>query len=417
VFAAAHTLVATLDVAVPVAVQAIGGIPGFNYYPVIIEGDEARICLPNHALADRTTYSVTVDAGAFREGAEACAAVGQANSWTFSTRPAGPAADAPLLTVAADGSGDFCTVQGALDWIPTGNRAARTIVLRRGTYAEIVAFAGKHNLTLRGEDRQGSVIAYPNNARFNPSANLYANGAAPVAGDPHRRSVYHRGVFLAKGADRLTLTHLTLRNTTPQGGSQAEALILDGTLHARAEVRDVDLFSYQDTLQINGQAYVAGCRVTGDVDFLWGTGPCFFEACTFVALRTGAYYTQIRNPASNHGYVFHRCRFEGAPGVTDNYLARIEPNRFPHSEVVLLDCILGPSVGAVGWQLQGNAAIKRAPWPDLHFWESGSRDPQGKPIATASRLPLSRQLTRPGDAALIADYAKPAFVLGDGWSP
>jgi pectin methylesterase-like acyl-CoA thioesterase len=383
----------------------------------MIEGTEARICLPNHALALRSAYYVTVDAGAFREGQAPCAALGGATRWTFATRSDGPAPDARLLTVASDGTGDFCTVQGALDFVTAGNVTPRTVLVRRGTYPEIVAFFGKHNLTLRGEDRQGSVIAYPNNARFNPSANPYAQGATPVAGDVRRKSVYHRGVVLAQGAERLTVTNLTIRNLTPQGGSQAEALILDGTVHARARILDVDLFSYQDTLQINGQAYIEGCVVTGDVDFLWGTGPCYFAACTFRALRSGAWYAQVRNPATNHGYVFHGCRFEGAPGVTGNYLARIEPNRFPHSEVVLLDCTLGPSVGAAAWQLQGTPAVQRAPWTELHFWEWRSRDAAGKPIATATRLPLSRQLDRPRDAALIADYADPAFVLGDGWSP
>ncbi len=418
VFAAAtHALVAVVNVAAKTAVQAIGGIPGFNYYPVLIEGTEARICLPNHALASGGTYYVTIDPGTFLVGEEPCAALRGPTRWSFATRTKGPASDARLLTVASDGTGDFCTVQGAIDFIPAGNLTPRTLLLRRGTYAEIVVLAGKHDLTLRGEDRAGSVIAYPNNARFNPSANPYANGAAPVAGDRHRKSVYHRGTVLALGADRLTVTNLTIRNTTPQGGSQAEALILDGTVHARAQLRDIDLFSYQDTLQINGQAYVAGCRVTGDVDFLWGTGPCFFEACTFRTVRSGGYYAQVRNPATNHGCVFHGCRFEGAPGVTGNYLARIEPNRFPHSEVVLLDCTLGPSVAAAAWQLQGTEAVRRASWPDLHFWEWGSREADGKPIATAGRLPVSRRLARPGDAALLADYAKPAFVLGDGWSP
>ncbi len=418
VFAAAtHALAAVVDVAAKTAVQAIGGIPGFNYYPVLIEGTDARICLPNHALAYGSTYYVTIDPGTFLVGEEPCDALRGPTRWSFATRTKGPASDARLLTVASDGTGDFCTVQGALDFIPGGNLTPRTLLLRRGTYAEIVVLAGKHDLTLRGEDRQDSVIAYPNNARFNPSANPYANGAAPVAGDRHRKSVYHRGTVLALGADRLTVTNLTIRNTTPQGGSQAEALILDGTVHARAQLRDVDLFSYQDTLQIDGQTYVANCQVTGDVDFLWGTGPCFFEACTFRALRSGGYYAQIRNPATHHGYVFHRCRFEGAPGVTGNTLARIEPNRFPHSEVVLLDCTLSPSVGAVAWEIQGNEAIKRAPWTELHFWESGSREADGKPVATLGRLPVSRQLNRPRDAALLADYSDPAFILGDGWRP
>src|SRR5208283_1609230 len=103
-------------------------------------------------------------------------------------------------------------------------------------------------ITILGEDRHRSVLVYPNNARFNPGND---NPYAPAGGagaKPH--NLYHRGVFLADQADDLVLSHLTIRNSTPQGGSQAEAIILNGGAKARAILNDVDLYSYQDTLQI-----------------------------------------------------------------------------------------------------------------------------------------------------------------------
>jgi len=410
-------LVAAIDVGAPAATQAIGGISGFNYRPVLLAGGDAQLVLPNQALAYGSAYYVTVDAGAFSVAGEACAAIREPSVWSFKTRASPPAAGAARLTVAADGTGDFCTLQGALDFLPAGSRAPTTIVLRAGTYAEIVAFAGKHRVTIRGEDRHRSVLEYANNARFNPgNGNPYAPGAGPAAAGARPRGIYHRGVFLADQADELVLANLTIRNTTPQGGSQAEAIILNGGAGARAVLKDVDLTSYQDTLQINGQAYVEDCFITGDVDFLWGKGPCFFEDCTFRARRSGAYYTQVRNPAASHGFVFQRCVFDGAPGIRDNYLARIEMNRFPASEVVLLDCTLGPSVGAAGWQLQGSPPGIRAPGT-IHFWESGSHDPAGRPIDPRPRLAGSRQLDGTADAALLARYADPIYVLGGSWDP
>jgi hypothetical protein len=149
---------------------------------------------------------------------------------------------------------------------------------------------------------------------------------------------------------------------------------------------------------------------------MWGTGPSFFENCTARSLRSGAYFTQIRNPATNHGFVFVRCTFEGAPGVTDNFLSRIEPHRFPHSEVVLVDCVLGPAVGAVGWQLQpAPAGTPPGATADLQFWEHNSRTLSGESIAVSARHPASRQLQSPSDDALIADYRNPTFVLGSNW--
>ena len=119
-------------------------------------------------------------------------------------------------------------------------------------------------------------------------------------------------MFLAHRVNDLVIANLTLHNTTPQGGSQAEAIILNGGPDAHAILANLDLYSFQDTLQINGQAYITNCYIEGDVDFMWGKGPCFFENCEAKSLRSNAYYTQIRNPATNHGYVYKDCKFDGA---------------------------------------------------------------------------------------------------------
>ena len=411
--AASGTEVETIDISQPTAMQPIGGLAPFRYYPVIIQGEEALI-FPRHGrLAYGHSYVVTIDDGVFLDGTLPYSGLAADRPWRFTTRAAGPARGAPRLTVGPNGSGDFCTVQGALDSIPDGSTAPITLFVRKGIYTEIVAFAHKDNLTLIGEDRQGTVITYPNNANLNDSGgNPYADGASPDRDDV--RAIYHRGVLLAHRATGFTLANLTIRNTTPHGGKQAECIIFNGTDTARAIVRDVDLYSFQDTLQVNGQAYVAGCTIEGDVDFMWGTGPSYFEHCLLRSTSPRGFYTQIRNPVGKHGFVYDRCTFEGAPGVTGNYISRIEPDRFPHSEVVLINCTLGPAVGAAGWQLQG-----RNPPPDapVHFWEFNSRTPDGTPADTRGRLAASRQLREPADNALIREYSDPVAVLGHGWDP
>lgn len=413
-------LVETIDLASPVTKRTIGGLDGFSTHTAVVSGNEVTLSPQPGALAYGKTYAVTVDAGTFKSGDELSPEITLAGGWTFSTKAAAPAIKQSRLVVAADGSGDFCTVQGALDFIPDGNTTPVTLFLRRGVYREIVFFTNKHAITILGEDRKQTTIAYANNANFNASGgNPFANRADPSSENPRQGgSVYRRGMFLAHRVNDLRLENLTLHNTTPQGGSQAEALILNGTTEARAVIKDVDFYSFQDTVQINGQAYIANCSIEGDVDFMWGTGPSFFENCTVKSLRSGAYYTQVRNPGTNHGFVFLRCAFEGAAGVVDNYLSRIEPHRFPHSEVVLIDCTLGVSVNGAGWMLQ--AAPKDSPPTDLthlRFWEFNSRQPDGKPVDAERRLAVSRQLRLPGDAAQVNDYRQPPFVLGQGWEP
>ncbi len=385
----------------------------------MIVGDRSATIFPrNGELACGHTYYVTIDAGAFLAGTEPCAGLDRPTAWRFTTKAAPPAPGTTRLTVAADGSGDFCTVQGALDFIPKGNNRPTTILLRPGLYTEMVFFTDKNAITLLGENRRQCVIAYATNDRFNPAGgNPYAQRSNPSGEPLVGGHIYHRGVFLAHQVTDLTLANLTIRNTTPHGGSQAEAIILNGGPAAHAVLAGVDLYSYQDTLQINGQAYLRDCHIEGDVDFLWGRGPCFFEHCTLRELHSRAYYTQIRNPATNHGYVFLHCTFDGLPGVTDDYLSRIGTGRFPHSEVVLLHCVLGPAVNPVGWLLLGGREGDEHNPADIHFWEYDSRDERGRPVDTSRRMAGSRQLQEPADAATIADYRNPTWVLGGDWDP
>ncbi len=417
--AATDAVVDTIDVAVPFRTKAIGGFPNFNYSPVLIDGATATLCLPNNSLAYGKTYYVTIDAGAFQDAnGHSFAGWSDARAWRFSTKAALPAADAKRLTVAADGTGDFATVQGAVDFVPAGNSNPVTIFIRSGVYREIVCFAEKHHVTFLGEDRQKTVIAYANSERFSQS--LGQNPGPSGAGAARLRGggVYRRGLFLAHRANNLAIVNLTLHNTTPQGGSQAESLILNGSLAARAILANVDFRSFQDTLQINGQAYISNCLIEGDVDFMWGSGPCFFDGCEARSVRSQGCYTQVRNPAGHHGFVFHRCLFSGGTGVTNNFLSRIEPARFPASEVVLIDCRLTNAVGGGAWQLTGlNGSTGTDSAADLHFWESGSRDLRGDPLDVRPRAAFSRQLASPDDREAIANYSSPAFVLGNEWTP
>jgi pectin methylesterase-like acyl-CoA thioesterase len=421
-----NSVVESIDVAKRMSTRVIGGFPNFNYYPVLIVGNDAFIW-PSKPLAYDKTYAVTIETGAFRDGATPYSGTGTSNSWRFSTRKAPPSAEATKLTVAADGSGDFASIQGAIDFVPDGNATPTTILIRNGTYHELVCFTNKNALTFQGEDRKKTIIAYANNNTFNSNTNgnPFAPGADPSTMPARGGSVYRRGMFLAHRVTDLTITNLTLHNTTPQGGSQAEAIILNGTPNARATLSHLDLYSYQDTLQINGQAYIRDCYIEGDVDFMWGTGPCFFENCQAKSLRSNAYYTQIRNPPTNHGYVFKNCTFEGVPGASGNFLSRIEPTRFPASEVVLIDCAMTSAVGGVAWRLDQPAAPRgRAPAtttmpaaPNVHFWEYNSHTTDGKPVDMSQRLPIARELKLPQDKETIDNYSDPKYVLGGQWAP
>lgn len=379
---ATGAVVDTVDLANATPTRLIGtNTTPYNYRPILIDGNTATIFPRAGVLAYGQAYHVLIDAGVFVD----FAGIADPTAFRFSTRAAGPAAGTTALTVAADGTGDFCTVQGAIDFVPRNNTARTTITVRRGTYREIVYIGSpKPLITLRGEDRAGTVITYANNANFNAGNN--------------------RTMVACDAAD-FVLETITLRNATPRGGSQAEAIRGNGQ---RCVFDRVTLTSFQDTLLWNGSLFVTDSLIEGDVDFMWGGGACFFQRSELRALNPG-FYAQVRNGQTQKGNVYLECRLTSAPGVTNSFLARIDPragvaNTWPFSQVVWINCAMGPHITPAGWQLDGGATTA----PDLQFWEYLSTDLNGNPLNVTARHAASRQI----DAATAAQYRDPAFVLG-----
>jgi pectate lyase/pectin methylesterase-like acyl-CoA thioesterase len=377
---ATNTIVDTIDLGAASQTKTIGGAV-FNYLPVIVNGNVALVT-PHVALAYNKTYSITVDPGVFRTVNGVFAGITGAGAWQFSTKPAAPPADATTIVVASDGTGDFATVQGAIDFVPAANALRRLISVRRGTYQELVRVNNKPLVTLRGESRLETVVAYANNANFNPSV---------------------RAAVEILSAD-VTIENLTLRNLTPKGGSQAEALRTNTT---RFQLRNCDLYSFQDTLQLNGSAYVDSTYVEGDVDFMWGNAAAYFTNDELRNVTSNGYYVQSRTPAGQPGFVYVGSRLSGNAGVTGTFLARIDPIVFPDSQVVFIGSAIGPQVAPAGWLLN-NATSSST----IRFWEYGSTDLFGSALDVSQRIASSRQLT----SSEAAQWSDPNFVLG-GWVP
>jgi pectate lyase/pectin methylesterase-like acyl-CoA thioesterase len=379
--AATGGVIDTIDLAASAQLKMIGGAL-YNYLPVIVSGNTALIT-PHAALEYNKTYFVTIDTGVFRTANGVFAGIASDAAWRFTTKPAAPDAGATTLVVAADGAGDFATVQGAIDFVPAANGTRRIIFVRKGVYQELVRINGaKPLITLRGEDRKETVIAYANNANFNPNS---------------------RSVVWVDAGD-WTVENLTVRNLTPQGGSQAETI---RTNAARSQIRNCDLFSFQDTLQLNGSAYVENCYIEGDVDFMWGNAAAYFLNCELKNVRTGGFYVQARTPQNQPGFIYVNCRLSGATGVTGTFLARIDPNIFPDSQVVYINSAMGPQVAPAGWLLN-NATSSNT----VRFWEYRSTDLNGAALDVSQRIASSRQISD-AEATQLSDTN---FVLG-GWAP
>jgi pectin methylesterase-like acyl-CoA thioesterase len=223
----------------------------FTNYPVIINGNQVAIYPHLDVLTSNQTYYVTMDNGTFADAAGANFAGIAANVWQFTTKTGGPA-NPTNEVVAADGSGDFLTVQGAVDAVPANNATPTVINIRNGTYKEIVDIHSKNNLLLRGQSRSGALFGYPNNA--------------------HLQGSTHFRMACKVNANDISFDNLTVTNMTPVGGSQAEALMLESNVK-RFICNNCILGSYQDTLLANGSvgalAYFNNDLIEGQFDYIW----------------------------------------------------------------------------------------------------------------------------------------------------
>ncbi len=388
-----NTVVDTIDLGAAFQLRTVGTNPTqLNYFPIIVSGNTANIYPHAGVLSYGQTYYVTVEPGALRDTTNASfTGISDTATWRFTTKAAGPAASAASVTVAADGSGDFNTVQGAVDFVPVNNTQRVIINLKKGTYTEqVYVGANRPFVTLRGEDRALSIVTYPNNNNLNGSTRT-------------------RGVFTNASAD-FALETLTIFNSTPQGGSQADGFVSDGL---RVLINRCNLRSRQDTLLCNtGSVFITDTYIEGNTDFIWGTASAYFQRCELKALDTAGqegYYTQVRNPQNQIGFVFVDCRLTGEPTAKNYYLGRIDPNagNFPYSQAVYINCAMGSHILPVGWQLN-NATTSST----VQDWEYQTTDLNGATLDASKRLSSSKQI----DAATAAQYRSAAFVLG-GWNP
>ena len=343
-----------------------------HYTPLRVNGKSLEIKLHNEALSFGESYYVTVDASV------AGKAVGKDDMpFTVKAAPSGS-----TFKVAADGSGDFCTVQGALSYVSSTVKKddAVTIEIGVGTYQEMLFLRNKNNVTIKGVSREKSVIAYPNNDSYETGSGSSVS-TRPSLGASIGKSG-GRSVFLVEGCDNLVLENLTIENTysIPSHKGQAETIYFNSSY--RLTVENCSLVSWQDTFLCKGKVWVHNSLIAGHVDYIWGyPEACLFEDCE-IRSRGGGYIVQARVPsASSKGFVFLNCKLTAESGVKDGsmYLARSGGSTDYFDNVVYVNCTMGPVIAATGWFTKP-APNPSAPTATSGWREFGSVDASGKAV-------------------------------------
>ena len=240
------------------------------------------------------------------------------------------------FVVAKDGSGDFFTVQEAVNAAPDYcKQDETTIYIKDGIYEEKVTIpTNKQRLHLIGQSADKTVITWSDFAKKTGPTG-YEMGTSATS-----------TVFLY--ASDFLAENLTIENAAGEGKDigQACAITVDGDRVAFINCRFV---ANQDTIYTYGKGqkqYFRNCWIEGTTDFIFGASTCWFEDCTILS-KKNSYVTAASTPENEEfGYVFNNCRLIHNEEAQKVYLGR--PWR-SFAKTVFINCHLGDHILAEGW--------------------------------------------------------------------
>ncbi|WP_291591078.1 pectinesterase family protein [Bacteroides sp.] len=289
--------------------------------------------------------------------------------------------------VAQDGSGDFFTVQEAINAVPDFRKNIRTTILvRKGTYKEkIIIPESKINISLIGED--GAVLTYDG---FANKKNVFGENMGTSGSS---------GCYIY--APDFYAENITFENSSGPVG-QAVACFVSAD---RAFFKNCRFLGFQDTLYTyskQSRQYYEDCYIEGTVDFIFGWSTAVFNRCHIHSKRDGYVTAPSTDQGKKYGYVFYDCKLTAEPEATKVYLSR--PWR-PYAQAVFIRCEMGKHILPEGWNNWGKKENEKTAF----YAEYESRGEGANPKARAA---FSHQLKN------LKGYEIKTVLAGDdGWNP
>lgn len=289
--------------------------------------------------------------------------------------------------VAKDGSGDFFTVQEAINAVPDFRKNKRTTILvRTGTYKEkLIIPESKINISLVGESN--TTLTYD---AFANKPNAFGE---PMGTSGSSSCYIYAPNFYAE--------NLTFENSSGPVG-QAVACFVSGD---RAYFKQCRFLGFQDTLYTyakHSRQYYEDCYVEGTVDFIFGWSTAVFNRCQINSKRNGYITAPATDQGKTYGYLFYDCQLTADAAVTEVYLSR--PWR-PYAKTVFIRCHLGNHILPVGWNNWNNKMAEKT----VFYAEYQST---GQGASPKTRASFSHQLKN------LKGYEMETVLAGDdGWNP
>jgi len=305
------------------------------------------------------------------------------------------------LIVAQDGSGNYKTIQEAINSVRDLGQERVTINVKKGTYHEkLVVPSWKTRISLIGEDAASTIIT---NSDYSGKP-LAAGGKDAYGND--KFVTYTSFTVLVQGNDFIA-ENLTIQNVSGRVG-QAVALHVEGD---RCVFRNCRLLGNQDTLYTakeRSRQYYENCYIEGTVDFIFGEATAVFQNCTIKSL-TDSYLTAASTRSGQpFGYVFLECKLIAEETAKKVYLGR--PWR-PFAKTVFIKCELGAHILSAGWDPWNGDVMFPDKIKTVYYAEYGNT---GLGSDTKKRVEWSRQLTKKE-----ADQYTVKNILSgtDNWNP
>ena len=289
------------------------------------------------------------------------------------------------LVVSRDGTGDFRTLQEAVESARAFMDYTVTIYVKNGVYKEkVIVPSWVENIDIIGEDRDKTIITYDDHANIN------------------KMGTFRTYTVKVEGSD-ITFKNLTIENNAAQLG-QAVALHTEGD---RLKFINCRILGNQDTIYTGAKftrLYFKDCYIDGTTDFIFGPSTALFENCMIYSKRN-SYVTAASTPKeAKYGYIFKHCKLTAEPGVDKVYLGR--PWR-PYAYTLFIECELGKHIVPAGWHNWGKQSNEET----ARYMEYKNT---GEGANVSERVAWSKQLTKKEAEAVTVDAI---FGTQSNWNP
>ncbi len=289
------------------------------------------------------------------------------------------------LVVSRDGTGDFRTLQEAVESARAFMDYTVTIYVKNGVYKEkVIVPSWVENIDIIGEDRDKTIITYDDHADIN------------------KMGTFRTYTVKVEGSD-ITFKNLTIENNAAQLG-QAVALHTEGD---RLKFINCRILGNQDTIYTGAKftrLYFKDCYIDGTTDFIFGPSTALFENCMIHSKRN-SYVTAASTPKeAKYGYIFKHCKLTAEPGVDKVYLGR--PWR-PYAYTLFIECELGKHIVPAGWHNWGKQSNEET----ARYMEYKNT---GEGANVSERVAWSKQLTKKEAEAVTVDAI---FGTQSNWNP